>query len=52
MMTFDTCWQWEENYGNSKIDIVGGLRNAIGALQLDTRIPLLGYVVYQYDAMI
>ena len=35
---------WDENYGDSKIDVIGGLRNAVLALQTDTRIPLLGLV--------
>ncbi len=35
---------WEENFGDAKIDVQGGFRNAIQALQNDTRVPLLGLV--------
>ena len=30
--------------GDSKIDVMGGLQNAVLALQNDTRIPILGFV--------
>lgn len=35
---------WGENFGDSKIDVSGGFRNAVAALIADTRVPLLGLV--------
>lgn len=35
---------WGENYGDAKIDVSGGIRNAVAALAADTRVPLLGLV--------
>lgn len=35
---------WGENFGDATVDVQGGFRNAVTALQTDTRVPLLGLV--------
>ena len=41
---------WNENYGDSRVDVSGTFNNAIHAMKTDIRIPILGMIQSLFEA--